>query len=124
MMVLGMVLQLKKKNRLNLAVETPNPLLAAAAATGNNGGGDNWVCIWFKDFSSDAHYLGTNWYQDHINDEEGFVRFTDDAHEELYGPSSGVICLCGKRSYAFERSDILMGERYLLKITYPFKVYL
>ncbi|RZC68998.1 hypothetical protein C5167_033058 [Papaver somniferum] len=29
-----------------------------------------------------------------------------------------------KRSSAFERSDILMGEHYLLKITYPFKVYL
>lgn len=28
-----------------------------------------------------------------------------------------------QRSYAFERSDIPLGENYVLKLTYPFKVF-
>lgn len=28
-----------------------------------------------------------------------------------------------QRSYAFERADIPVGENYVLKINYPFKVY-
>jgi hypothetical protein len=28
-----------------------------------------------------------------------------------------------QRKYAFERSDIPLGENYVLKINYPFKVY-
>ncbi|RWW61127.1 hypothetical protein BHE74_00031832 [Ensete ventricosum] len=44
-----------------------------------------------------------------------------DAHEEMFGGNSGTLYLFGKRSYAFERSDIPTGEQYVVKINYPFK---